>query len=183
MQEMASGLAKIFTDQDARDDMTAAGGVPPLVALLGSHQPVVQQHAAVSLCRLAKDSQQGKNAIIVAGAVPPLVAMLSSDKPAMQEQAAGALSNLAEDSEQNRDAIFCCRCCAVPHCFVELRHTSSASKGSSCCVQSCQGLSACRASDAGIWIGTVTSHVVWGPRSAAHSYGKTFPGLRSRCKM
>ena len=66
------GLA--WSSQQKKQNLIALGAVPPLVALLSSQQPAVQEQAAGVLRKLAWSNQQNMGFVIAAGALPPLVA-------------------------------------------------------------------------------------------------------------
>ena len=89
-EQAATALANLADNNDAnKAAIAAAGGIPPLVRLLGSSIAGVQQHAARTLWYLARNDAN-KAAIAAAGVIPPLVLLLGSGSELMQEGAAWA---------------------------------------------------------------------------------------------
>ncbi|CAL1157836.1 unnamed protein product, partial [Cladocopium goreaui] len=83
--------------------IAAAGGIPPLVALVTSGSDSAKEPAAGALRNLAMNDQN-MAAIAAAGGIPPLVALVTSGSDSAKEQAARALINLALN-DQNKAAI------------------------------------------------------------------------------
>ena len=82
--------------------ITDAGGIGPLVTLLGSDNSTTQKHAKGVLVRLSIES--ANRALIIT----KLVEMLNdqgTSAASAQEQAAAAIANLASDSTENRVSI------------------------------------------------------------------------------
>lgn len=91
----AGTLAKLAEcSQKARDDIIAAGAVPPLVALLRSVEPDMQAEAAQALRAFAHESEQNQDATCAAGAVPLLLTLWRSEQPGVHDSARAALVSL-----------------------------------------------------------------------------------------
>lgn len=104
-QNGANALANLALDPAARDEIIGAGGVPPLVQVLGDEHNDTKKYAARAFGRLSKDHVETQEVIANAGAIEPLVKLLEGDcGEEAQEEAAGALFSLA-DHEKNRLAI------------------------------------------------------------------------------
>ena len=89
-----------------RAEVTATGGIPPLVALLASGSPGLQQVAAGVLSNVCISHPVTRTEVVEAGGVPPLVALLLGGAGAdVQKFAATALLHLSIDSSVNRSAI------------------------------------------------------------------------------
>jgi vacuolar protein 8 len=76
--------------EDVLSAFSAAGAIPPLVALLSSPSVDVQVAAANALFILSANDEN-MFTIATAGAIPRLVALLSSPSVDVQEAAVGAL--------------------------------------------------------------------------------------------
>lgn len=74
------------------------GGIPPLVALLESHDTKVQRAAAGALRTLAFKNEENKNQIVECGALPMLVYMVRSDDVSIHYEAVGVIGNLVHSS-------------------------------------------------------------------------------------
>jgi len=81
-----------------------AGGIGPLIALLGDGTPAGREAAAATLRNLATNND---NQLTIAkmGGISPLIALLGNGTPGGREQAAAALKNLAADNVENKVAI------------------------------------------------------------------------------
>ncbi len=77
-----------------RGAIAAAGGVPPLVAMLASPAPALQASAADALYLLSYDDSACA-AIGAAGGIPPLIGLLSSRAVGVADTAAGAHYSLS----------------------------------------------------------------------------------------
>jgi hypothetical protein len=76
--------------------IVAAGGLPPLVALLHPNTAAqLQDEAAAVLRAICLGNGGHRAAVCDAGAVPPLILLLASSAAETQEQAAGLLGSLA----------------------------------------------------------------------------------------
>lgn len=100
-QEQAAGALWALADHaNNRVTINEAGGIDPLVKLLGSPNGRSRAHADLALVRLSLD-----------GTTRPLIcekltSMLADERgTAEQEQAAAALANLARESSENRESI------------------------------------------------------------------------------
>ncbi len=91
---MISMLAAYYPGRAAA--IAAAGGIPPLIALLASPSVGVHLEAASALRHL---SVNAVNEVTIASAGAPLIALLASTLAGVQECAAGALGNLSVSVE------------------------------------------------------------------------------------
>ena len=98
-EEAAGALLALAENGSNRTAITEAGGIGPLVLLLGSSNDKARQHAEGALVRLSIETTN--RAIIIR----QLVGMLDQDRVAAQEQASAALANLAKESVDNRQSI------------------------------------------------------------------------------
>ena len=98
-QEAAGALYALADDNGNRLAITQAGGIGPLVSLLGSSNLKARQHAEDALVRLSIESE---NRSVI---IEKLVALLHDNNTSAQEQAAAALAKLASDSADNRVSI------------------------------------------------------------------------------
>ena len=98
-EESAGALYELADEVGNRVAITNAGGIGPLVTLLGSDNTESRKHAKGVLVRLSFES--ANRALII----EKLVAMLAEDSASAQEQAAAALANLASESSENRMSI------------------------------------------------------------------------------
>lgn len=124
-QEEAAGALTALADQERnRVAITEAGGIGPLVMLLGCQNAKAREHAELALVRL---SIEGANRVII---IEQLVAMLHDERgTAAQEQAAAALANLARESADNRTSIV--KADGIPRLLHLLHSTSSKAKENS----------------------------------------------------
>jgi hypothetical protein len=74
------------------------GGIPPLVALLESHDSKVQRAAAGALRTLAFKNEDNKNLIVECGALPHLIYMVRDPDVDVHYEAVGVLGNLVHSS-------------------------------------------------------------------------------------
>ncbi len=74
------------------------GGIPPLVALLESHDSKVQRAAAGALRTLAFKNEDNKNLIVECGALPHLIYMVRDADVDVHYEAVGVLGNLVHSS-------------------------------------------------------------------------------------
>ena len=99
-QQEAAGALYALADETAnRIAITDAGGIGPLVLLLGSTNARAREHAEGALVRL---SLEIANRELI---IKKLVSMLYDKGSGGEEQAAAALANLASDSADNRNSI------------------------------------------------------------------------------
>ena len=98
-QEAAGALYSLADDAANRIAITDAGGIGPLVLLLGSSNTRAREHAEGALVRL---SIENANRELI---IKKLVSMLYDKGSGGEEQAAAALANLASDSADNRNSI------------------------------------------------------------------------------
>ena len=102
-REMASAVwSMTFQNPDNQKAIADAGGIPPLIALLGGN-PEVHKDAAGALWSLAASSE---NQVIIAseGGIVPFVELVKNGSFGAQETSAGALFALAEERD-NRVSI------------------------------------------------------------------------------
>ena len=102
-KEAAQILANLAWNDQNRAAIAAAGGIPPLVALITSGSDSAKGYAAGALRNLARNDQN-KAAIAAAGGIPPLVALVTSGSDFAKENGARALRILAAN-DQNMAAI------------------------------------------------------------------------------
>lgn len=99
-QEAAGALAALAVDGSNRAAIADAGGIGPLVMLLGLSNTRSREHAAKALVRLSVDV--ATRPIIC----EKLVSMLDDSRgKEWQEQGAAAIANLARESAENRESI------------------------------------------------------------------------------
>ena len=97
-KEVASAIWAMTRDNpDNQIAIAAAGGIPPLIALLEGH-PEVHRDVAGALWSLAANSDN-QQSIAAEGGIAPLVQLISKGSIGAQETAAGALYALAETAE------------------------------------------------------------------------------------
>ncbi len=89
-----------------------AGGIPPLLQLLDSSEPRVQQGAAAVLWSLADDGAC-RSSMLEAGGVAALVRLLGCSDTHAQQAAAGALRKLAASSDEARAVVGGASCWAA----------------------------------------------------------------------
>lgn len=117
-QEAAGALWALADHAVNRTAITEAGGIGPLVMLLGCENAKAREHAELALVRLSIEKQ---NREII---IEQLVGMLDEERgTALQEQAAAALANLAKESVENRTSILKAK--GVPR-LLQLLHSNSA---------------------------------------------------------
>ena len=98
-QEGAWALFALADHAANRIAIAEAGGIGPLVLLLGSSNATSREHAEGALVRL---SIENANRELI---IKKLVSMLFDNSNGGEEQAAAALANLASDSSDNRSSI------------------------------------------------------------------------------
>ena len=92
MQEEATGvLRNLGQNHDNKIIIAAAGGIAPLVALLGSPSVAVRQTAMAALSGMNDDNIV---TVVAAGALPHIVAMMNSPAVDVHSLAAISLGNL-----------------------------------------------------------------------------------------
>ena len=102
-EESAGALFALADDDGNRTSITEAGGIGPLVMMLGSKNLQARRHAEAALVRL---SIEAANRVIIIEKLVGMLKVKSVDKADnRQEQAAAALANLASDSAENRNSI------------------------------------------------------------------------------
>ena len=124
-QEEAAGALWALADHASnRTAITEAGGIGPLVILLGCQNAKAREHAELALVRLSIESA---NRVII---IEKLVDMLQERRGlAAQEQAAAALANLAKESVENRSSIV--KADGIPRLLVLLSSQSIKAKENS----------------------------------------------------
>ena len=80
-----------------------AGGIPPLIKLLDSHERKVQKSAASALRTLAFKNGENKNQIVECGALPKLIFMARSEDVLLHKEAIGVIGNLVHSSSHISD--------------------------------------------------------------------------------
>lgn len=101
-------LSELSSLDGFADALLSAGGVVPLVRLLGTPHSDSSLHedAASVVQHLSGDSSGACRALVAAGCVPPLIALLGSVSAGRQaqEHAAGALCHLLDDDDDDASA-------------------------------------------------------------------------------
>lgn len=101
----ARAIMSLADCMEHQKQITVAGAIPAVVALLQSATAAVQDTAAGILGNLAIQNPANQAAIVAAGALPPLVALLLKGTSPAKEQACFALWNLACQNPDNQVAI------------------------------------------------------------------------------
>ena len=102
----ASALATLSHDnKEIQAEITEAGGIAPLLALLNGIDIEAQVSAADALSKMACDNVQTQAAIAKVGGIAPLLALLSSRSAAAQAKGMAALAQLSRNNRDNQDAI------------------------------------------------------------------------------
>jgi HEAT repeat protein len=83
---------------EIKGKVRSEGGIPPLVALLESHDSKVQRAAAGALRTLAFKNEDNKNLIVDCGALPLLIHMVREADAEVHYEAIGVLGNLVHSS-------------------------------------------------------------------------------------
>jgi len=89
----AWALANLALNDENRATIASAGGIPPLIALLGGGPDNVKAQAALALGNLARNDDN-RATIASAGGIPPLIALLGGSDN-VKVHAAGTLAALA----------------------------------------------------------------------------------------
>jgi hypothetical protein len=110
----AATLAALALDspQERAAAIQQAGGIPPLLQLLDSSEPRVQQGAAAVLWSLADDGAC-RSSMLEAGGVAALVRLLGCSDAHAQQAATGTLRKLAASSEEARAVVGRASCWAA----------------------------------------------------------------------
>ena len=103
----AQALYALCVDQpEAQKEVASAGGIKPLVALLGEEDDNARRQGAGAIAALCNGSTENKDAIEKFRGISKLVGLLSSNfGHKVRAQAAAALSVLARDHPKNQDQI------------------------------------------------------------------------------
>ena len=110
-------------DPDNQAAITAAGAIPPLVALIRNGDTFGSMRAAQALGDLAANNRANQTAIAACGGIAALVVLLKGAPQHCKWAAAIALGHLAHDHEANQAAIVAAE--GVPH-LVALESTGDA---------------------------------------------------------
>ena len=96
-------------NRSIQEEITQAGGIAPLLALLNGLDIEAQVQAAAALAEMARDNAETQAAIAKAGGIPPLLGLLASRSGplagAAQSKAMAALAQLARHNDKNQNAI------------------------------------------------------------------------------
>eukprot|EP00435_Cladocopium_sp_Y103_P017605 s551_g4.t1 len=104
-KKAAESLANLALKNDENKvAIAAAGGIPPLVALVTSGSDAAKTQAAFALRNLALKNDQNRAAIAAAGGIPPLIALVTSSSDSAKKEAARALGHVGLN-DQSRAAI------------------------------------------------------------------------------
>ena len=106
----AKAIAKLAANnRSIQEEITHAGGIAPLLALLNGLDIEAQVQAAAALAEMARDNAETQAAIAKAGGIPPLLGLLASRSGplagAAQSKAMAALAQLARHNDKNQNAI------------------------------------------------------------------------------
>ena len=94
-----------FDNKSNQTQIGDAGGIAPLVSMLGSHDSGLQANAAGALSNLARNHFDNQAAIAKTGAVAPLCTLVREGSSATKDESASALWSLATDNGPNKDTI------------------------------------------------------------------------------
>ena len=93
------------SNPENQNAIAEAGGIPPLVAMLGSPSPQMTANASGALAGLCRGNADAQAAISRTGAIAPLCALVRDGSPETKEQAASALWSLANENGPNKATI------------------------------------------------------------------------------
>ena len=91
-------MGELATNDQNKAVIVAAGGIPPLVALVTSGRDAAKEHAVYALAHFSMNDQN-KAAIAAAGGIPPLVALVTSGSDSAKKNAACSLASLAMNDQ------------------------------------------------------------------------------------
>ena len=103
-ERAACVLADLARSGDSKEDIVAAGGVLPLVRMLGSASHKAQTAACVVMCHLACNGEY-KIEIVISGGIKRLVEVLATENREARRPATGALAQLADCSENKMEIV------------------------------------------------------------------------------
>ncbi|EFJ08739.1 ubiquitin-protein ligase, PUB2 [Selaginella moellendorffii] len=100
LQRTAAAELRLLAKNNAEDRIRIAnaGAIKPLVALLSSADPKVQEDSVTSLLNLSLNDGN-KHDIVDSGAIPPLISVLSEGNPEARQNAAATLFSLSVKQE------------------------------------------------------------------------------------
>jgi hypothetical protein len=97
-ERAAAVVAELARSGENKVKIVAAGGAPPLVAMVSSESPKAQTHAAAALWQLAT-AESNKSVIANIGGIAPLVGLLENGPIEAKKHAMAALWHLASVGE------------------------------------------------------------------------------------
>ena len=92
-------------NQKTQMAIAEAGGIAPLLALLGGRNLDANIESAGALAEIARDNEYTQDAIALAGGIGPLLALLAARNSVAQSRGMAALAQLARKNQANQDAI------------------------------------------------------------------------------
>jgi hypothetical protein len=108
VRNFAEGLQDLAAaGEEQSEEIRTAGGIPPLVAMLGGGvMPVVESASATALTHISQASEANRIAIRKAGGFPPLIALAAQSYKNGTMKYVGAMTALGTGTNpQNQDAI------------------------------------------------------------------------------
>ena len=106
-EDAARALKLLATHDDITSDITDAGGIEPLVALLSTYNEATQMHAATALVSLARDNEENQVTLANLHTTVPLSAMLASDAEPTAASAVALFLRLAEHPYSLKTVVEC----------------------------------------------------------------------------
>eukprot|EP00891_Asterochloris_glomerata_P003409 jgi/Astpho2/3409/Aster-x0160 len=92
-------LGRLARSDEAAAEVVAAGGLPPIIALLDCHDAGLVRRCLVALYFIGADKEVLQGDIMRAGAVPAAVRLCSSSHPEVQAEAADVLKVLTRNNK------------------------------------------------------------------------------------
>jgi hypothetical protein len=99
--EAANVILNVCYERDNVQRIISAGGVPPLIALLGRDELELQANAAGAIQSVCFQSE-GRSYVREMGAIPAVLPLLSSPSLKVQTRAVGAVHNISSEPEAIR---------------------------------------------------------------------------------
>lgn len=102
----AHALAQLARKNPAiQTEISAAGGIAPLLSLLNGVNTDAQVKAAAAIAEMSWHNKEVQDSVAKAGGISPLLSLVASRSPAAQARGMGALAQLAHDNRENQDFI------------------------------------------------------------------------------
>ena len=99
--EAANVVLNVCYERENVQRIISAGGVPPLIALLGATELELQANAAGAIQSICFQ-QEGRSYVREMGAIPAVLPLLSSPSLKVQTRAVGAVHNISSEPEAIR---------------------------------------------------------------------------------